>query len=317
MAKFLYFQDYHIKGKNSRSRLGDYFEDCLIKLDEIISIAKKNKCEALIDGGDLFETETPSYAVLDGVADRIEKGGIPLYSLFGNHAMAYGHIENSKAVGLAHLQKRSKHFKRLVELDERGFKSENPFAIVGIEYEFGIEDYLKTVKLDSYTYKNQERWTIYILHAFITPKKFPTDKPYIIAKDLKGNAPLILIAHYHQPFEVKNGDTTILDIGSCGRDNIDEANIQPSVLLIDTDEKSWKVIPLKSAKPGEEVFDLTKYAETKGKKKDIKAFLDSLKDVNFQSMDIGQQIVKIGKDQNIEQPVVDYLLKKVGENKND
>lgn len=312
MARFIYFQDMHLKGKNSRNRLGNYFQDCLAKLDEIIALAKEYKCEAILDGGDLFEVENPSYTVIDAIADKIEKAKISVYSLFGNHAMKDGHIENSAGTGLAHLQKRSKYFKQFIELDERDFKSENPFAIVGIDYDFGIEDELKTMNLAKYSHKGMDRWTVYILHAMVTPKKFFDSCFHVIAKDIQTNADLILVAHYHKPYELKIVETTFLNIGCCGRDNIDEAHIEPSVLLIDTEKKNWEIIKLKSAKKAEEIFDLTKYEEAKDSKRDIKEFLDSLRDVNFQTMDVGEQIVKIGKDQNVEQNVIDYLLKKIG-----
>ena len=68
--KLLYIQDMHLKGKNSRNRLGNYFDDCLKKIDEVIKIAKASKCSAILDGGDLFESYNPSYSVLDSLADR-------------------------------------------------------------------------------------------------------------------------------------------------------------------------------------------------------------------------------------------------------
>lgn len=310
--KFLYFQDFHIAGRNSKHRLGNYFEDCLLKLDEIISIAKENKCDFLLDGGDLFETDKPSYNILDIVADKIEKAEIPVYSLFGNHAMSYGHIENSNATGLAHLQKRSKYFKRLIDYYDK------TVHIVGIDYEFGIEEKLKDYPLLDFmsAVGEEKRWKIAIVHALVTPGKFFDNTSYIDVKDIKTNADLVLLAHYHHPFKKIIGKTTFLNIGCCGRMNINEAKIEPSVLLIDTNTKNYKVIKLISTKSSHEIFDLKKYEELKDNKKDIQEFLNALRDVNFQSMDIAQQIFKIGNEQNIEKNVIDYVLQKVNENRN-
>ena len=311
--KFLYFQDFHIKGKNSKNRLGNYFEDLLLKFDEIINIAEENNCDSILDGGDLFESEKSSYSVLDSIADKIENSKIDIYSLFGNHAMSYGHIENKEGTGLAHLQKRCKYFKYFDRKKYLGNQFEK-FDIKTIEYDFGIED---KIKKENYIFEDNTAWNILVIHALVTPGKFFDNVSYIQLKDIKTNANLVLIAHYHKPYTKKIGDTTFLNIGCCGRDNIDEANIEPSVVLLDTNERSYRVIKLKSAKKANEIFDLAKYEELKANKKDIKEFLNSLKDINFQSMSIAQQIAKIGKEQKVDKEVVDYLLGKIGEAKDE
>ena len=313
--KFLYFQDFHIKGKNSRNRLGNYFQDCLTKLDEIINLAQVHDCDAIIDGGDLFESETPSYSVLDAIADRIEKAKIPVYSLFGNHSMAYGHVENSKDTGLSHLQKRSKYFNSFdFFVNHNEEMSAEGYAICGIEYEYDIENWIRQ---NGIKFPKGDYWKIAIIHALVTKNKFFDEVSHIQCKDIKTNADLVLLAHYHKPYIEKIGDTTFLNIGCCGRDNIDEAQIEPSVVLLDTDKRSYQVIKLKSAKKANDIFDLTKYEELKANKKDIKEFLNSLKDVNFQSMSVAQQVVKIGKEQNVDKNIVDYLLQKIEETKDE
>ncbi len=306
--RFTYFQDFHYQGKNSRNRLGNYSEDLLLKLDEIITIAKENKCEAILDGGDLFESDKPAYKVLDDIADKVEQAKIPVYSLFGNHAMSYGHIENSESTGLAHLQKRSKYFKSLVY-----WKCGNQYEILGLDYIFGLED---LIKKEGFFFEENKKWKIAIIHALVTPGPFFKDVSHVQVKDIQTNADLVLLAHYHKPFKKEINGITFLNIGCLGRDNIDEAEIEPSVLILDTDKRIYEIVKLKSAKPAEKIFDLAKYTELKGKEKDIKEFLDSLKNINFQAMDIGQQIVKIGQEQKVEQNVINYVLENMEKMKN-
>ena len=310
--KFLYFQDAHIQGKNSRNRLGNYFIDCLLKFDEIISLAKEHKCEAIIDGGDLYESDKPAYNVLDAIADRLEKANLPMYSLYGNHAMSYAHIENSNNTGLAHLQKRSKYFKYLTDIEC------NQFIIKGFEYNFGIENEIKEKGLwiPSPIMKECDQfegWRIGILHALVTPGKFFDNTSYIQCKDIKTNGDLILLAHYHTPFKKEINGTTFLNIGCSGRLNINEAKIEPSVLLIDTDKRSYEIIKLKSAKPTNEIFDLTKYEELKENERNIEDFISLLNSAKFQSCDIANQIELIGKENNVDKEVINYLLEKIGE----
>lgn len=305
--KYLYFSDFHISGKNSRNRLGDYFKDCLIKFDEVIAIAQQNDCEDLIDGGDFFDTDKPSYNVLDEIADRLDKAKICMYSLFGNHSMSYAHLENSNNTGLAHLQKRSNYFKYLTQKKYLGnqFKT---YDIQGIEYKYNIEEELKNKEI---IFEDKKSWKILMLHALVTPTKFFDNVSYVTPEQIKTNADLVLLAHYHKPFKKEIGNTTFLNIGCIGRNNIDEAKIEPSVLLLDTEKRSYEIIKLKSAKKSNEIFDLTKYNELKENKKDIKEFIDSLRNIDLQSMDISQQIVKIGKEKKIEENVINYVLEKI------
>jgi len=308
--KFLYFQDFHISGKNSRNRLGDYFQDCLIKLDEILSLASKHKCDCILDGGDFFETDKPSYKVLDSIADKIETAKIPLYSLFGNHSMSYGHVTNSQNTGLAHLQKRSKYFKSLIE--DFPFPDETQaegWEIKPIEYEFNIENKIK----DGISFDKGSYWKIAIIHALVTPGKFFDNVPHIPVQNLKTNADLVLLAHYHMPFNKVIKDTTFLNIGCCGRLNINEAKIEPSVLLLDTEKRNYKIIKLKSAKKPEEIFDLSKYEELKENEKSIEEFIASLNSSTWQVSDLNSQIEIIGKEQNIEPQVIKYIKNKMKE----
>jgi len=303
--KLLYIQDAHLKGKNSRNRLGNYFDDCLKKIDEVIKIAKDNKCSAILDGGDLFESYNPSYSVLDALADRIDKAKIYVYSLFGNHCMNIGHINNT---GLSHLQKRSKWFKPLDKHFYLDDTNEN-IIIKGFDYYYGIEDDIRNngLMVDG----KDTAWKIAITHATITEKKFFEEVSHITPDKIKTDANLVLIAHIHKPYKKIVNNTTFLNIGCLCRDNIDEAKIEPSVLIIDTDKRDYEVIKLKSAKKANEIFDLSKYEELKASKKGIKEFLDSLRDVNFQSLNLGETITKIGKEQRVDKNIIDYLLNKM------
>jgi DNA repair exonuclease SbcCD nuclease subunit len=305
--KYLYMQDFHISGKNSRNRLGNYFEDCMSKLDEIIQIAKNNNCEAILDGGDLTETKNPSYNVLDEICDRIETAKMPIYSLYGNHFMHCGHIENSQNTGLTHLQRRSKYFKYLDQI-----VGDN-FIIGSIDYDYGIEEKLKTGWDSNFPDEYSSFWKILIVHALVTPTKFFENASHLTPEQFKTNADLILVAHYHTPYAKKVNGTEYLDIGCTGRLNINEAKIEPSVLILDTNKRSYEIVKLKSAKKPEEIFDLEKYAEIKKNEKGIDQFINSLNNYQYQAMDVGSQIKQIGKDNKFTEKPVDYLLDKMVE----
>ena len=310
MSKYLYFQDFHIYGKNSVHYISDYFEDCLCMLDEILALAKEHKVEALIDGGDLLHSPEPSYRILDEVADRLEKAEINMYSLYGNHAQRYHSMEHSKYTGLAHLMKRSKFFKYF---DTNYLKHgiQRGFSIQGIEYSHNVEDELKSEGI-IFDEKFKDVWKIAIVHAFICPSEFPFAN-HAVCEDIKTNVDVVLVAHYHKEWEKQVGSTLYRDIGCIGRRSITEKDIKPSVLIIDTAKREMKEIFLKSGKPGNEIFDLSKVDEMKAKDNSLDAFIKSVEDVAFQETNIIDTIKYIAKEKEFTKKPVDLIINKIGE----
>lgn len=308
--KFLYLQDFHIKGKNSRNRKGDYFSDCMTKLDEVLGLANTCKVEAILDGGDFFDAPEPSYKILDTIADKVEKYKIPIYSLFGNHSQRYSSNEHSKYTGLAHLFKRSKYFQYADFFDNHSEETESDgYIIKPIDYHNDVEEQIKN---EGIMFSETKAWKIAIVHAFVCPKPFPYAS-HAVCDDIKTNADIVLVAHYHSQWEKKVGNTLFLDIGCLGRNSITEANIEPQVLLLDTEKRRHEIIKLKSAKQAEEIFDLSKIEELKSGDKDLEQFIKSLESADFQSTNIKDIITEISKEQNVDKNITDLILNKMEE----
>jgi len=308
MSKFLFFTDAHAKGVNSANRKGNYFEDWLIKFEEMLQIAKENKVEAIFDGGDLIDVAEPSYRVLDSIIDLIEKYKIHMYSLYGNHALRFRSKENSRYTGIAHMIKRCAYVHELNEYNENGILCK------GYEYTHTIEE---DINESGIILEKSDDWKIAIIHAMIMEKPFFKDTPHCVCKNIKTNADLVLLGHYHHPFIVKTKTTTFLNVGSFGRNSINEMNIVPSVVLLDTETKDYEIIKLKSAKNADDLFDRELFDKSKEKKKTIEEFLEAMKDTNIQGMDFTQQIKEIGKTHESSKQVIEYLLQKTEEIQNE
>lgn len=309
--KLIYMQDFHLSGKSPENRLDNYTESMLLKLAEILEIAKQNKVKYIIDGGDFFESPLISNILLDIVLDKIEANKIEWKILFGNHGMLSHHIENSNATSLAHAIRRSKYITYLETIED-----DNCF-IQGIEYKHDIESELKEKGI---FHSKKDKLTIAIVHALITEKPLPYSAMHLCYRDIKSNYDYILISHNHHPFEFKLGNSTILDIGCVGRRKIDEQDIKPSVLLIDTDNKKFEIIKLTIARNGKDVFDLEKIEKTKKFEGNINNFINSLSSVKLQSLDIRGRITEIAKETQVDKEVVDTVIDRIGkeeENAND
>jgi len=302
MSKILYSQDWHNFGKNSINYIGNYWEDNLLMFDEYLQIAKNNKVDYLIDGGDFLEAFHIENHLLDEFIDRIEKVGLDFYFMFGNHNEYFRNKELSKIKSsMGHAMRRSKNFKYLENIKDKDYE------ILAIDYYQGIEEDLKNKEI---IFDDESKWNILLIHAMVTEKEFPWAS-HITYDQIKTNAQTCLVSHYHHDWKAITQKTEFLDIGCVGRRKINENVIKPKCLLIDTDKRTYEVIELKSAKKGNEIFDLTKVTEEKEIKKDLSKFLESLEDFNFQSMDLRTKIKESAKANNIEKVVVDDILERL------
>jgi len=251
--------------------------------------------------------------MVDEILDLIESTGIPYHVLYGSHSMLGHHRDTSKGSSLAHMIRRSKLLSDKIDIEDEFCR------IVFIEHEHGIEAKIKEEgisvggELKAANEQRKSPWKIAITHCMITPKPFRPDVLHVVADEINTDADLILTAHYHQPWEKKIGKTQFVDIGCFGRTEISEANVEPSVLLLDSEKRTYKLIKLSSAKKGEEVFDLSKKEHEGEINGDLETFISSLKDFKSQSLDLRGCIEMIGKESNVERPVIDIVLNKLTE----
>jgi len=308
--KFLYCSDLHGKLKNPISRLDNYSESWLKKIREIQQLAIYNECDCIIVNGDIFDTPHISNVLIDDFLDIIENQHtdqkIYWKIVVGNHDLIGANWKNSNSSALAHIFRRSKLVEKLDTIET------SDCFIKGYDYYYGIEEDLKK---DGLMHSYEDKFTIAVPHAFISIKPFFKEVSHVCAKDLKTNFDLMLCSHFHMTFDETINETRFLNTNSIGRTSITEQH-KPQIAIFDTAKDIVK-INLNSAKKANDIFDLTKYEELKANKKDIKEFLNSLKDVNFQSMSVAQQVVKIGKEQNVDKNIVDYLLQKIEETKDE
>lgn len=308
MAKFVYLQDVHLKGINPSSRNGDYCSDILTKLEEVLELSSQLEVDFIIDGGDFFDSSLISNTIIDDVLDKIENKKIKWYMLYGNHCLIGHSVNNSKGSSLTHVFRRSKYVEHLTNISTDIDSS----FIQGFEYYHNIEEDIKDKGL--YCPSQNSKTKIAITHAFITLKPFRPDVLHVVAKDIKTDFDIVLCAHYHEPWGIKeiNG-TKFINIGCFGRTSINEANVKPSILLVNTEPKlTVQILNLKSAKPKEEVFNLDRIEKAKEFNEDIENFINSLKDTKISGLDLRGIIENIAKEKNIDRNIVDEVIERIG-----
>jgi len=308
--KFIYCQDTHIKGINPCNRIGNYYQDVMAKIKEIISLSKDLEVNCVIHGGDLFDSANVSNIMVDEFIDLVEKAKIKWHILPGTHDEIGHNWELSKGSSLAHIFRRSKLIECLDKIAIANKKGIPDTIIQGYKYFHNVE---QDIKDNGLMCSEKANFKIAVTHAFITLQPFLPQVMHIVAKDIKTNFDVILVAHYHAQWGIKDiNGVKYVSLGCLGRTSIDEVEIAPTVAYIDTETQEIRLIPLKSAKKGEEVFDLGKIEIAKKFEHDIDKFIKSLKNTKIQGLNLRGTIEMIAKENDIDKEVKDEVVKRIG-----
>lgn len=316
--KILYFTDTHIRGTNPKNRLDNYYETLKTKFNEINNIIKENKIDYVLHGGDLFDRPDVSVSIVSDFAKIFQNFNVPIYIISGNHDI-YGHNPDTLNrtmlgllcnIGILNLVNNKK-----IILDK-----DIKVQLTGSPYIYSMDD---KSNLDYYILDEVDpscKYAIHMTHGFLIDKPFLKEVPHTLIEDIVSTkADITLGAHYHYGFKtvVKDGKYFI-NPGALMRisNSLIEIKRKPKVNIIElTDNRiSVKDYYLKSAKPGDEVMDRSEMERHKFKgikMAEFKEIIDS--SVDFKNMDIFELLLKISKDNNIEDKVKNEALKRIQE----
>ncbi len=305
--KFIYLQDVHCKGVNPSSRIGDYYTDIMTKFDEVLTLSKQYKVDYIIDGGDFFDSPLVSNIIIDEFIDKVEQNAIPMFMLYGNHCQIGHSIDNSKSTSLAHIFRRSKYIKHLETLIDNN--KEQKVLIEGLDYYHNIETDIQNNGLKA---RSEANYKICVCHALLSDKVLPTFIRHVAIGQIKTDYDLVISGHNHKGWGIiQIGTTKFVNISSLSRTSIDESEIIPSVLYIDTNTKKLEIIPLKNIKPKELALDILKINESNLFEVNIENFIRSLESAKIQGLNLTDIIIQLAKNNNIEHTITNELLNRI------
>jgi DNA repair protein SbcD/Mre11 len=304
--KFLFFTDSHLRDSCPRYRIDDFYKTQFEELGELANLVLEYDIDVVLCGGDLLHVPKPSHELVRDLIGWAKYINVPIYSVIGNHDTVGYQMDAIGSNGIGVLFE-SEAFHELIEkvFEEekiviRGINAKVQEDGNGYEFEPKYDGYTKLIVSHNYIIDAAS-----MMFDFIQPKNVPT------------NADLILLGHYHHPFQTQVGNTRFINPGALSRWEIDSANRIPTVLLIEIENGKIDVkhIPLACAKRAEELFDLTKVGMEKEKEDQLKSFMESLENTNFETNDIEALVLAAGKNQGIEERILNKSLEKIREAK--
>lgn len=302
--KFLYLTDTHFRSDSPRHRIDNAYRSQFEELGEISNLILEHDLDFIVHGGDVFHHNKPSHELVRDLIGWARYTNVPIYVVPGNHDLSGYNPNSISSVGLGVLFE-SELFH---QLDEKAFNDEKVY-FKGVLPEVEPHN-------DKYVVPKDDSWVkIIVSHNYISP--LPLMFPYLSTREVKTNANLFLLGHLHDPSDTTSGGVRFINPGALSRWEIDSKDRIPTVLLIDITNGivDVKKIPLACAKKAEEIFDLTKVGEQKEKEDQLKSFMESLENTSFETNDIEQLVLAAGKNQGVEERILNKSLDKIREAK--
>lgn len=249
----LFVGDPHLDSQTPLSRIDDYRDTTIRKLDSLLDVALKEKVDIIVFSGDIFDKLDQSVPYLIQVSKALKKfkdNSIELFTVIGNHDLPYNNMDYFTRSPLYLLISSGliKHLKK------------EAFNEVGL---YGI-DFTKIRLLDSL--EPSYGLNILVMH-YATDNTVPGDS---ISRDKLSKFDLVLSGHDHTfyPTVTTNLDQTrdpvVLRPGSFTRRTKEKLNLSRGIYMykLDTKTKDISLIELPNVEPADRVFSNTAFTST-------------------------------------------------------
>jgi len=295
--KLVQFNDAHIKGSSPKNRSDDYPETLWNKFQQLTKFIQENNIEAVLNGGDLFDTPDPATGVVNKYLQLFKQWDIPIYSVVGSHDKFGYNDATIERTALGTLKAAG-----VITIINNPIHIGSNCSIAGVSHSYNLDEHPAT---DYYRPKLNEDYLIQLCHGMIT--EGPFFGKYTLYNQIQTEADLVICGHYHPgfgPYTVD--DSIVINIGSMGRTENTTRKYLPSFLFIDTDIPSFKVIPFevnsfpfisKDTVSPESLIDIGKFI-TALKEQSGNLGVSNLKDL----------LLAIGKDENIPKNIIELAL---------
>lgn len=305
MFRAVTFADIHLADRNPFSRIDNYRDAILGKLEQTSEIAKQRKADIVICSGDLFHLKTPSknsHYLVSRTIEILKSFPCPVYGIYGNHDISQDNLNTLPKQPFYTILKS----KAILYLEEEFFDNDNVRV-------FSM-DYLSEPENADFSRKNNgEKVQICVAHVNASSKfdDLFGERVYRYQDLEKCTPDVFVFGHYHpdQGIEIRNGKHFI-NVGSLSRGSLkkDELSRIPNVGYIEIGDDfsvTTEKIPLKVSLASE-IFDLEMKKKEEKEQEEIETFITEMK--SKIAVDDSQDINKTLKSLNFEKSIVDKAL---------
>jgi len=305
--KLIQINDAHIRGSTPKSRIDEFPDALWQKFCELGEFIKDNSIDAILNGGDLFDTPDPSTGVVNRYLSLFSSWNLPIYSVVGSHdKFGYNDATISRtalgtlvAAGVV----------KIITKIPRHIGTN--CSVAGISHSYSLDE---NPEIDYFIERKSNDYLVQLCHGMIT--EFPFYGKYTLYNQIRTEADLVICGHYHPgfgPFDVLG--STIVNIGSMGRVENVVRQYPPGFIYIDTEKiNKWKFIPFKNVIPNPFINKIPVAPETLV---DMSKFIKVLEEKmgNFEDTDIKELVVTLGKEKGVPLYIIEKALSYLEEEK--
>ena len=288
MTKLFFVGDTHFDSSTPRSRIDDYPQTTLDKLEDILSKALSLEVKTIIFAGDFFSKTYCSLTYINSMIStlsKFQKEGIDLYTIVGNHDILYNRMDTLDRTPLKTLFL-SGTLKPLDSITIKGDSTTPDVFIKGFDFPDDITGL--EVKLPN-------TYNICVAHKFLESPFSVKDSITSDMVDTFGYN-MWLLGHDHMQYPIgKIGETIVVRPGSLMRATADNYHLTREVAIayiIISDKVAAKYLKI-DTKPSEEVY--TQDALSKSDRLITDVLTDLRENVNslLNKMDVNRKNVSV------------------------
>lgn len=264
--------DVHLADKTPKFRKDNYKETGLNELRLIRAVCIENNVDVALCTGDIFHDKSAtknSHSLVKEAIHIFASFPCPVYSVVGNHDIAYNRLESLTKQPLGVLFE-SGALKRLDRITVKGVD------IVGIHFDE------KNTYETLYTSKHEDRPLIAVCHALANPEGGDFFGEQVFSYNQlaeQGSPDVYVFGHFHQDQGIQTvGKKQFINLGAIARGALNKDNVDRQVkvgLIQYTKTFKCSEIPL-NVLPGDEIFNIERKNEIEETENKIEEFVKSL-----------------------------------------
>lgn len=303
--KFIFITDTHGMAKNPGSRLDNFPEALLKKIEFVVNYAGEIGASGIIHGGDWLHTPDVSESFIREFSKVLSKSKCPIFGVLGNHDI-YGANPatfNRTAFGIAECLNL---FNRL--FIDKAYIIGDEVAITGQDSHYDLD---KNGAISDYTesIKTENAVNIHIVHGMLVEREWPMVDCTVIENIKNCNADIILTGHEHTGFGVK---TLVDDFGRkkffCNPGSLARItasvgdvrkDVRMAVITVENGDFDVELVNLPSSvvSSANEVIDIEKLRAEKENKANLDNFLNKINQASVdESFNIYEALSSISEE---------------------
>jgi len=283
--------DLHLRDTIPKGRSDSYDEVLLNKFVFILDFCDLHKIKVLIQPGDFFESVSASISLIRRTFHILRSHTVKVYVVYGQHDLRF-HAKSTENVPLRLFE----DFKLVTRLNPTGGTILNLPTDVNTVVGWG-SSWNEDIPKDT----NPKDVNIWATHRMVIDDKklWPGMENFAVAKHLLKTNPfdLIVTGDNHTSFTTKYGRRWLVNCGSLGRTNIDQATHIPHFFVFDTDTKKMARVRV-PIEPPLAVLKIEESKERKRKEAELSQLIEKM-----------ESVVKVQKKINYKDAVLSAVKK--------